>query len=238
MQLLWKGLGPKSNPERFQSPGVGSWKGKWGGGRSLHWLWERNWHRKWSHMAQIYCVRDFPFKTHYIHGSEQCMAQPHSFLGLASDKIAVLLSGGGNFIIPRLERWWWNCVGKSSAVCWPSPLCWATSIGVIKASVSEAAGQEKRILLKKPKGNQDYLQGKENGKSFGSDKRKKLILAEEHVFQRWNNRDEKMFLFAFLFVFLEGQDPSHTELAFWMVVSDFKRFVRIVSLSYLLHEIV
>lgn len=36
------------------------------------------------------------------------MAQPHSFLSLASDKIAVLLSGGGgggNFIIPRLERW-------------------------------------------------------------------------------------------------------------------------------------
>lgn len=60
-------------------------------------------------MAQIYCVRDFPFKTHYIHSSEQCMARPHSFLGLASDKIAVLLSGGGgnggNFIIPRPERW-------------------------------------------------------------------------------------------------------------------------------------
>lgn len=59
-------------------------------------------------MAQIYCVRDFPFKTHYVHSSEQCMAQPHSFLSLASDKIAVLLSGGGgggNFIIPRLERW-------------------------------------------------------------------------------------------------------------------------------------
>lgn len=37
------------------------------------------------------------------------MPQPHSFLGLASDKIAVLISGvgggGGNFIIPRPERW-------------------------------------------------------------------------------------------------------------------------------------
>lgn len=54
-----------------------------------------------------------------------------------------------------------------------------------KASVNEVAGQEERkILLKTPKGNQDYLQGKENGKSFGSNTRKKLILAEQHVFQR------------------------------------------------------
>lgn len=33
------------------------------------------------------------------------MARPHSFLGLASDEIAVLLSGGGgSFIIPWPER--------------------------------------------------------------------------------------------------------------------------------------
>lgn len=79
----------------------------------------------------------------------------------------------------------WNCVGKSSAICCPSPLCRATGIGVTKASVDEVAGQEERkILLKTPKGNQDYLQGKDNGKSFGSNTRKKLILAEQHVFQR------------------------------------------------------
>lgn len=105
MQLLWKGLRPISSHERFQSPGVGSWKGKQGGGGvgSLHSLWERNWHRKWSHMAQIYCVRDFPFKSHYIHCSEQWMAQLHSFWGLASDEITALLSSRGDgFIIP----WW------------------------------------------------------------------------------------------------------------------------------------
>lgn len=53
-------------------------------------------------MAQIYCVRDFPFKTHYIHSSEQCMARPHSFLGLASDEIAVLLSCGGGYFYHSL----------------------------------------------------------------------------------------------------------------------------------------
>lgn len=42
-----------------------------------------------------------------------------------------------------------------------------------KASVSGVAGPEKRkILLKTSKGNQDYLQGKENAKSFCSNEKK------------------------------------------------------------------
>lgn len=222
MQLLWKGLGPKSNPERFQSPGVGSWKGKWGGGRSLHWLWERNWHRKWSHMAQIYCVRDFPFKTHYIHGSEQCMAQPHSFLGLASDKIAVLLSGGGNFIIPRLERWWWNCVGKSSAVCWPSPLCWATSIGVIKASVSEAAGQEKRkILLKNLKETRIIFKGKKMGKALVATREKNWYLQKSMFFKGEIIGTKRCFFLHFYLSFLKDRTHLTQSWLFewWLVTS-------------------
>lgn len=47
-----------------------SWCGVMRGKKSLYWLWERNWHRKCSHMAQIYCVLGFPFKSHYSHSSE------------------------------------------------------------------------------------------------------------------------------------------------------------------------
>lgn len=87
MQLLWKSPRRISSHERFQSPGVGSWKRRGGRegesrrGKILHWLWERNWHRKWSHMAQIYFVRDFPFKSHYIHSLEQHLAQPTFVFG-------------------------------------------------------------------------------------------------------------------------------------------------------------
>lgn len=41
----------------------------------------------------------------------------------------------------------WNRVGKASAICCPSPLCWAPGISVIKASVGGFAGQEERKIF-------------------------------------------------------------------------------------------
>lgn len=180
MQLLWKGLRPISSPERFQSPGVGSWKGKQGGGRSLHWLWERNWHRKWSHMAQIYCVRDFPFKTHYIRSSEQCMAQPHSFWG-----------SGIWWNCCSALGWWWQCyhslawepvVGTMPA----KPLLLAAPLHRAKCFIWSfmlwlcwfGRGEKSFWALNAPEGNQEWLEGKCSGKSFGTNTRNRLAFAE------------------------------------------------------------
>lgn len=90
-----------------------------GGKKSLRWLWERNWHRKWSHMVQIYCVRGFPFKSHYSHSSEQATAASHSFQLWHPAELLWLLQNrvwrGDDFIILRKEcarnctckEWWW-----------------------------------------------------------------------------------------------------------------------------------
>lgn len=85
-----------------------SWCGvRRGGKQSLHWLQERSWHRKWSHMAQIYCVLGFPFKSHYSHGSEQATALSHSFRFWHPAEWLWLLQKrdwrGGNFITLRKE---------------------------------------------------------------------------------------------------------------------------------------
>lgn len=151
-------------------------------------------------MAQIYCVRDFPFKTHYIHSSEQCMARTHSFLGLASDEITVLLSGGGgSFIIPWPETRWMEPRRHRLRGCCPLPLCWAPGINLIKLWSMEllVRRREKSFwALNTPRGNQDYLKGKHNGK-------KALVVTWETnwylktrvLFGGWNNLIQKMFLF-------------------------------------------
>lgn len=194
MQLLWKGLRPISSPERFQSPGVGSWKGKWGGGRSLHWLWERNWHRKWSHMAQIYCVRDFPFKTHYIHSSERCMAQPHSFLG-----------SGIRWNCCSAVGWWWQFYHSSarelevgtvlaktllSAALSTEP-CRVVCLKLHPVALLVRRREKYFWALNIPKGKQKCLEGKHKGKNFSSNRRNKMIFAEQHVLSKVNYFGQK-----------------------------------------------
>lgn len=69
--------------------------------------------------------------------------------------------------------------------------------------------------LNTPKGNQDYLKGKHNGKSFGSDVRNKLILAEERFFFKgeiiWTKSHFSLHL-SLLIIFCGRQDPCHTQL--------------------------
>lgn len=61
--------------------------------------------------------------------------------------------------------------------------------------------REKSIwALNRPKGNQDYLKGRHNGKGFGSDMRNKLMLAEQHVLSRVKKfvpKDVSLYVFLF-----------------------------------------
>lgn len=115
------------------------------------------------------------------------------FWGLASDEIAVLLSGGGgSFIIPWPESW--RLGPRWQKLCCLLPLSTEPHEAVCLKlhSVALLGRTEKSFWgLNTPKGEQKCLEGKHKGKNFSSNTRNEMIFAEQHVLPKMNYFGQK-----------------------------------------------